>query len=159
MNSTIKHPFFTMQTKPIKIIELSVEDGVRKEVPKTYGRGKLRINLNSPRGNIYNIWGVALNLMKQCRHSDEEISATLAELKKGSYDECLQAFGSHKVFGSLFKLYYSPTYMFGYDVDEWGNPDEQDDECEECGDEIEREDDDDDGYVGKLCSACRENEE
>jgi hypothetical protein len=96
------------------------------DTTKTYGRGKLRINLNSPRGNIYAVWGVALNLMEQSLYSKEEISETLTSLRVGNYEECLQAFGKHKVFGSLFKLYYSPEYMMDWDDGEWGNPNEED---------------------------------
>jgi hypothetical protein len=150
-----------MQTQPIKTIELSMENGVMTErevqpkptTSKTYGRGKLRVNLNSPRGNIYAVWGLALNLMKQCHYTEEETSKNLAELKKDTYEECLQAFGKHKIFGNLFKLYSSPKYMTQYDEGEWGNPDEQTTECEACGDEIEGNDEDEnDG----LCYLCRE---
>jgi hypothetical protein len=108
---------------------------------KTYGRGKLRINLNSPRGNIYAVWGVALNLMQQCLYSKEEINKTLAELKVGKYEDCLKAFGDHKVFGSLFKLYYSPEYMMDWDEGEWGNPNEVEDSEEEESDSEEEESD------------------
>ena len=154
MNSTIQHPFFTMKAKT----ETSKTETSKTETEtsKTYGRGKLRVNLNSPRGNIYAVWGLASNLMMQSRYTEEESNKILDELEKDTYEECLEAFGKHKVFGNLFKLYYSPKYMTQYDEGEWGNPDEEDEECEECGDEIESDDDeDDDGYVGTRCSACR----
>jgi hypothetical protein len=99
-----------------------------KQNTKTYGRGKLRINLNSPRGNIYAIWGIAMSTMEQSGYSKEKINETLAGLRKETYEECLEAFGKHKVFGSLFKLYYSPEYIFHWDEGEWGNPDEEDSE-------------------------------
>jgi hypothetical protein len=98
---------------------------------KTYGHGKLRINLNSPRGNIYAVWGVALNLMNQCLYTKEEKEKNLAELRVGKYEDCLEAFGKHKVFGSMFKLYYSPEYMMDWDEGEWGNPNEEDSDSEE----------------------------
>lgn len=93
---------------------------------KTYGKGKLRINLNSPRGNIYALWGVALNLMKQLNWDEKQRNETLNSLQVGKYEECLEAFGKHKVFGNLFKLYYSPEYMDDWDEGEWGNPNEED---------------------------------
>ena len=107
------------------------------DTTKTYGRGHLRINLNSPRGNIYSVWGVALNLMKQLNYTEEKRSKTLAELNVGKYEENLEAFGNHKVFGNLFKLYRSPEYTFDWDEGEWGNPDEEEDED---SDEEEEED-------------------
>ena len=122
MNATTQHPFFTMKHET--------------KTSKTYGRGKLRINLNSPRGNITEVWSVASNLMMQCRYTEEESNKILDELKKDTYEECLKAFGDHKVFGNLFKLYYSPRYMLDWDEGEWGNPNEEDDdEREEWEDE------------------------
>jgi hypothetical protein len=122
MTSTIQHPFFTMKAKT--------------DTSKTYGRGKLRINLNSPRGNITEVWSVASNLMMQLNYTEEKQSEIFASLEKDTYEECLKAFGDHKVFGTLFKLYYSPEYMLDWDDDEWGNPNEEDDdEREEWEDE------------------------
>jgi hypothetical protein len=97
---------------------------------KTYGRGKLRINLNSPRGNIYALWGIALSVLEQSGYTKEEISENLASLRKDTYEECLEAFGNHKVFRHLFKLYYSPEYLFHLDEDgdEWSGYSEDDEE-------------------------------
>jgi hypothetical protein len=120
MNATL-HPFFTKMTSK----------ATAKQTSKTYGRGKLRINLNSPNGNIYAIWGVARNLMIELGWDETKRNETLASLQVGNYEECLEAFGKHKVFGSLFKLYYSPSYMLDWDEGEWGNPNEEEDEDED----------------------------
>jgi hypothetical protein len=117
MTSQVIHPFFTNMTKQTK--------------SKTYGSGHLRINLNSERGNIYALWGIALDVMEQLGYTPEQKTQGLAELKVGNYEENLEAFGNHKVFGTLFQLYYSPEYMFGWDEGEWGNPNEEDEDSDE----------------------------
>jgi hypothetical protein len=116
MNSTsnIQHPFFTKMATNTKTTNKS----------KTYGRGKLRINLNSPRGNIGVIWAIAMNLMEQLKWNKQKTEETLKSLEADDYEKCLEAFGNHKVFGNLFQLYYSPKYKLGWDEGEWGRPDE-----------------------------------
>jgi len=119
---------FSTPTKPFKPFKTTM-DALKTEPKtktKTYGCGHLRINLNSPRGNIYSVWGVALNLMKQLNYTEEKQTTEFAKLKAGNYEECLKAFGDHKVFGNLFQLYYSPEYTFDWDEGEWGNPNEED---------------------------------
>lgn len=100
-----------------------------QDTTKTYGTGKLLINLNSPRGNAFELLGIAGNLMDQLKWKDEKKDAITEEMMNGDYDHLLATF--EKYFGRLFKLYYSKEYKLQLEKKEWGHADDDESEDED----------------------------
>lgn len=120
---------------------------------KTYGTGYFRINLNSPRGNAYELLGIAGNLMDRLPHYTEEIQdAITKEMMDGDYEHLLETFAKH--FGRVFFLYYSRKYEMELQPGEWGDEvrDDDEEECEHCGTPLTTEDE----KEAKYCEECDE---
>ena len=63
---------------------------------------KITIDLTGIQGNSFYLMGVACNLMKQLKFTDEEGESVFEELKSGDYEHLIKTFD--KYFGEFIDL-------------------------------------------------------
>jgi hypothetical protein len=108
------------------------------DTSRTYGSPDaiIRINLNSPVGNVYALMGAIGDYAKQVRLPKEKVDAMNAEFnrKGATYETICETIG--KNIGDIVELYYTPEYSFEIqqhrresdESDDESDDDESDDE-------------------------------